>query len=102
MIAYSLLTNSLESSVLWSILLYITQMVYAHESADLRFISHSLVLGDTLGDSSSNETQTYPPPHDTSRADGMDTNVYEVKWSHRDDCVSALMVILLSGLIVCL
>src|SRR3984957_19601451 len=34
----------------------------------------------------------YPAPHDAPRSFGMDPACWEVKWDHRDDCVSALMV----------
>ncbi|KAH9950895.1 hypothetical protein B0H21DRAFT_407380, partial [Amylocystis lapponica] len=34
-----------------------------------------------------------PHPHDAPRPAGMDANIYEVKWNHRDDCVSALMTL---------
>ncbi|KAF8221675.1 hypothetical protein L208DRAFT_659669 [Tricholoma matsutake] len=33
----------------------------------------------------------YPSPHDCPRSTGMDVGCWEVKWDHRDDCVSALM-----------
>lgn len=32
----------------------------------------------------------YPPGHDASRDQGVDSNVYEVKWQQRDDCIVAL------------
>ncbi|OJA17384.1 RNA binding and recognition [Rhizopogon vesiculosus] len=37
--------------------------------------------------------QEYPPPHDEPRSVGMDTGCWEIKWRHRDDCVSALITL---------
>ncbi|GBE77675.1 predicted protein [Sparassis crispa] len=39
------------------------------------------------------EDKRYPHPHDGPRSPDMDPNVWEVKWDHRDDCVSALMTL---------
>lgn len=36
--------------------------------------------------------QLYPAPHDAPRSPSMDARCWEIKWDHRDDCVSALMV----------
>ncbi|KAJ7161358.1 hypothetical protein C8R43DRAFT_331590 [Mycena crocata] len=36
---------------------------------------------------------SYPPPHDGPRLAEMDRRCFEVKWAHRDDCVSALMTL---------
>ena len=36
----------------------------------------------------------HPPGHDSPRTDTMDPNVWEVKWEHRDDCITALSVTL--------
>ncbi|KIY51237.1 hypothetical protein FISHEDRAFT_70880 [Fistulina hepatica ATCC 64428] len=36
---------------------------------------------------------TYPAPHDGPRKDGMDPCCFQIKWSHRDDCVSALVTL---------
>ncbi|KAG6832548.1 hypothetical protein H0H92_000177 [Tricholoma furcatifolium] len=33
----------------------------------------------------------YPSPHDAPRSVNMETDCWEIKWEHRDDCVSALM-----------
>ncbi|KAJ6621088.1 hypothetical protein B0H10DRAFT_2215358 [Mycena sp. CBHHK59/15] len=35
----------------------------------------------------------YPHPHDGPRLPEMNSGCFEVKWSHRDDCVSALMTL---------
>ncbi|PBK76730.1 hypothetical protein ARMSODRAFT_1011957 [Armillaria solidipes] len=35
----------------------------------------------------------FPYPHDGPRSPLMDTRCFEVKWAHRDDCVSALMTL---------
>jgi hypothetical protein len=34
----------------------------------------------------------YPAPHNAPRSPRMDNGCWEIKWDHRDDCVSALMV----------
>ncbi|ESK98071.1 rna-binding protein [Moniliophthora roreri MCA 2997] len=36
---------------------------------------------------------SYPSPHDAPRRPTMDQRCFEVKWEHRDDCVSALMTL---------
>ncbi|KAF9481660.1 hypothetical protein BDN70DRAFT_511102 [Pholiota conissans] len=36
---------------------------------------------------------TYPQPHNGNRAPTMDQGCWEVKWEHRDACVSALMTL---------
>ncbi|KAL5519269.1 hypothetical protein ACEPAH_952 [Sanghuangporus vaninii] len=33
---------------------------------------------------------TYPLGHDANRSVGMDTGIWEIKWEHRDDCITAL------------
>lgn len=38
------------------------------------------------------DRQYLPFPHNGPRSSCMDTGCWEVKWRHRDDCVSALMV----------
>ncbi|KAK1228674.1 hypothetical protein PQX77_008327 [Marasmius sp. AFHP31] len=35
----------------------------------------------------------FPAPHNAPRKPNMDKRVFEVKWEHRDDCVSALMTL---------
>ncbi|KNZ75039.1 hypothetical protein J132_05329 [Termitomyces sp. J132] len=35
----------------------------------------------------------YPSPHNAPRSAKMDTACWEIKWEHRDDCVSALMTL---------
>jgi hypothetical protein len=35
---------------------------------------------------------SFPAPHDSPRSSVMDPGCWEVKWAHRDDCVSALVV----------
>ncbi|KAL1748988.1 hypothetical protein HDZ31DRAFT_79329 [Schizophyllum fasciatum] len=39
------------------------------------------------------ENQPYPAPHDAERLPNMNTGCYEIKWAHRDDCVTALMTL---------
>lgn len=34
----------------------------------------------------------YPSGHNSPRSEVMDSRVWEVKWEHRDDCISALSV----------
>jgi hypothetical protein len=36
--------------------------------------------------------EPYPPPHDAPRTATMDDACWEIKWGHRDDAVSALIV----------
>lgn len=38
------------------------------------------------------EHELYPAPHNAPRSPRMDNGCWEIKWDHRDDCVSALMV----------
>lgn len=40
--------------------------------------------------------KSYPVPHNAPRSAVMDKSCWEIKWEHRDDCVSALMVRLTS------
>lgn len=35
----------------------------------------------------------YPPPHNAGRSSGMDAGCWEIKWDHRDNCVTALMTL---------
>ncbi|KAJ8597592.1 hypothetical protein M405DRAFT_389081 [Rhizopogon salebrosus TDB-379] len=48
------------------------------------FVPHEFESGDQ---------QEYPPPHDAPRSTEMDTGCWEIKWRHRDDCVSALITL---------
>ncbi|KAF9270021.1 hypothetical protein L218DRAFT_7553 [Marasmius fiardii PR-910] len=34
-----------------------------------------------------------PPPHNSPRKPMMDNHVFEVKWTHRDDCINALITL---------
>ncbi|KAJ7675396.1 hypothetical protein B0H17DRAFT_135636 [Mycena rosella] len=49
------------------------------------------------GSNAANDTEStkpvYPPPHDGPRLSEMNAGCFEVKWAHRDDCVSALMTL---------
>lgn len=38
------------------------------------------------------EKKPYPFPHDVPRSAAMEDGCWEIKWGHRDDAVSALMV----------
>ncbi|KAJ7109996.1 hypothetical protein C8R44DRAFT_884008 [Mycena epipterygia] len=46
---------------------------------------------DTASDQDANKR--YPHPHDGPRLPEMNPGCFEVKWAHRDDCVSALMTL---------
>ena len=50
--------------------------------------------GDQLSEDENSlvEHELYPVPHNASRSPLMDDGCWEIKWDHRDDCVSALMV----------
>lgn len=60
----------------------------------------SLIMTESCsddGDQSSDDENSlvehlYPAPHDAPRSPRMDNGCWEIKWDHRDDCVSALMV----------
>ncbi|KAJ7293117.1 hypothetical protein C8J57DRAFT_16551 [Mycena rebaudengoi] len=45
------------------------------------------------GSESADGRPAYPHPHDGPRLPEMNGGCFEVKWSHRDDCVSALMTL---------
>ncbi|TDL28259.1 hypothetical protein BD410DRAFT_353854 [Rickenella mellea] len=51
------------------------------------------IAGDNSGSQMSDPNVAYPSPHDGPRSTGMDNRVWEVKWGHRTDCVSALMTL---------
>ena len=38
------------------------------------------------------KSNAYPGEHSAGRSPGMDTGIWEVKWGHRDDCITALNV----------
>ena len=67
-----------------------------HTSDCIRIILTEARLDD--GDQTSDdegslvENQLYPAPHNAPRSSCMDNTCWEIKWDHRDDCVSALMV----------
>ena len=42
--------------------------------------------------SSGDDRVTCPPEHDTDRCPNMDAGIWEIKWGHRDDCITALNV----------
>ncbi|EJD03642.1 uncharacterized protein FOMMEDRAFT_166994 [Fomitiporia mediterranea MF3/22] len=44
------------------------------------------LIGHDLGDKSN----AYPSEHSAGRLPGMATGIWEVKWGHRDDCITAL------------
>ncbi|KAJ7446435.1 hypothetical protein B0H11DRAFT_2336849 [Mycena galericulata] len=48
---------------------------------------------ETANDLETNVPVRYPPPHDNPRLPEMNPGCFEVKWAHRDDCVSALMTL---------
>ena len=65
------------------------------------FDSPSLVLTESCldaADQTSDDDNSvvdhalYPAPHNAPRSPCMDNKCWEIKWDHRDDCVSALMV----------
>jgi len=49
-------------------------------------------IGSDDSETSDTNSTQYPVPHNGPRAATMDTRCWEIKWEHRDDCVSALMV----------
>ncbi|TFK77320.1 hypothetical protein BDN72DRAFT_38095 [Pluteus cervinus] len=53
------------------------------------FIPYSAPLDRVEGDHA-DPWSIYPPPHNAPRKAHMDDTCWEVKWNHRDDCVSAL------------
>ena len=55
------------------------------------FVVRCMFLIDKIEDTV-DENNTYPPPHDAPRTPEMDQRCWEIKWSHRDDAVSALNV----------
>lgn len=64
-------------------------------SADCGRSSINELDSEGEGESSADqEPPQYPSPHDAPRSPSMDSLCWEVKWEHRDDCVSALMVTL--------
>ncbi|KAG6911611.1 hypothetical protein DXG01_011914 [Tephrocybe rancida] len=50
-------------------------------------------VADTASDDVTEDWKLYPSPHDVPRSARMDTGCWEIKWEHRDDCVSALMTL---------
>ncbi|RDB29418.1 hypothetical protein Hypma_015762 [Hypsizygus marmoreus] len=48
---------------------------------------------DSTSESASEKWKLYPTPHDAPRTSKMDPRCWEIKWDHRDDCVSALMTL---------
>ncbi|GLB35936.1 putative RNA recognition motif containing protein [Lyophyllum shimeji] len=58
------------------------------EPFQLTHTIHGSEVGNT-----GEEWKRYPAPHDAPRSPGMDTRCWEIKWEHRDDCVSALMTL---------
>ena len=44
---------------------------------------------------SANEFNSLPSEHGSRRSKVMDTSVWEIKWGHRDDCVTAFNVSML-------
>lgn len=47
---------------------------------------------DAENDDEALTEHVYPEPHRAPRSRSMETACWEIKWEHRDDCVSALMV----------
>lgn len=67
-----------------------------HANDCISFIMTESCLDDR-GQSSDDENslsehELYPAPHNAPRLPNMDNGCWEIKWDHRDDCVSALMV----------
>ncbi|KAH7916363.1 hypothetical protein BJ138DRAFT_1108734 [Hygrophoropsis aurantiaca] len=56
-------------------------------------IEHFRPYRNTGSDSNASLVQVFPPPHNDPRSEGMEGGCWEVKWLHRDDCVSALMTL---------
>lgn len=49
-------------------------------------------FADKKSNTDLDEKRPYPFPHDGPRSAAMEDGCWEVKWGHRDDAVSALMV----------
>ncbi|KAF8078842.1 hypothetical protein FPV67DRAFT_1663522 [Lyophyllum atratum] len=50
-------------------------------------------VADSEVENANEEWKLYPAPHDAPRCPEMDARCWEIKWEHRDDCVSALMTL---------
>ncbi|KAG6817739.1 hypothetical protein H0H87_004530 [Tephrocybe sp. NHM501043] len=48
---------------------------------------------EPTSDNVNEDWKLYPSPHDAPRSTKMETGCWEIKWEHRDDCVSALMTL---------
>lgn len=51
-----------------------------------------MLLTGSENEKAATEQLDQPHPHNAPRSENMNTSVWEVKWSHRDDCVAALTV----------
>lgn len=49
-------------------------------------------FGPYVGNEGDQVSANFPPPHNAPRSPGQDPGCWKVKWAHRDDCVSALLV----------
>ncbi|KAK2461581.1 hypothetical protein APHAL10511_006044 [Amanita phalloides] len=54
---------------------------------------HDDATGPHIADANCPEKLFFPFPHNGARNSCMDKSCWEVKWRHRDDCVSALMAL---------
>ena len=67
--------------------------LHANNCNSLMMTESCLDDGDqSSDDENSVKEHLYPAPHNAPRSPRMDKGCWEIKWDHRDDCVSALMV----------
>lgn len=68
--------------------------LYANNCISFLMTESRLDDGDQSSDNENSlvERELYPAPHNAPRSPRMDNGCWEIKWDHRDDCVSALMV----------
>ena len=67
--------------------------LHANNCISLIMIESCLDDGDQSSDDESSAVEyLYPAPHNAPRSPRMHNGCWEIKWDHRDDCVSALMV----------
>lgn len=59
---------------------------------DIQTVTYITIIGLVDGKEDAGQFRVRPYPHDGLCSPNMDTNIWEVKWSHRDDCVTALTV----------
>ncbi|OBZ79169.1 hypothetical protein A0H81_01429 [Grifola frondosa] len=84
----------IRGGLLFSPLKYNAEMV-----SPTKMLFHSIMMlirNPTAGrndEENANGSRFRPYPHDAPRLPGMDTNIWEVKWRNREDCVNAFMTL---------